>query len=306
MDYSGHAESQPAQLAGSYIAVATMGMFLWDVLINLSDEYHFVLKRRITFATIAYLCSRITTLAGLIGATLVLAAPIGRYCPILLKAILIGLPAFVASESLLLFFRLRAVYMDRKAVVRAFFISLLIIVGCSTLIPFVGQATQISPENRYCTVAKVNPALGEAMLIVPLVNHIAVFFAISFRLMPAQIWEESSCKRGSLSKVKAFFRTRNLPLISRTLVIDGQRYILAFILTTIIASVTMAIGSLPDIYRFVLITPHIAIENSMNCYLFRSIREKALTPGAQITESTVHFASCPQMRTEDSTIRSAV
>ncbi|KAI3608166.1 hypothetical protein WG66_006534 [Moniliophthora roreri] len=281
MDYSGRfatrAESdvhpQRAQLPGSYIAVATMGMFLWDFLTNLSSEYHYILKRRITIPTVVYLWSRANTLTGLIGATLFFAAPIGRFCSIFSKAILIGFPPFIASETLLLFFRIRAVYKERKVVVRAFFISVLITVGCSFLIPFVGEGFQISPENRYCT-ARFNPALAEAMLVIPLLNHIAVFFAISFGLIPAQIREESSSKRGFLSKMKVFFRPKNLPSISKTLFVDGQRYILVFILTTIFSIATMAIGHLPEIYR--------------------SIRIKFLATDVQVqasTESTVQFAS---------------
>ncbi|EEB90317.1 hypothetical protein MPER_11490 [Moniliophthora perniciosa FA553] len=285
----------PAELPGAYIAVATMGMFLWDILTNLSSEYQFVLKRRIGWPgwpALVYLWSRANTLAGLIGATLFFAAPIGRFCSIFSKAILIGFPPFVASETLVLFFRVRAVYMGRKRVVTAFLISLLITVGCSTLIPFVGEGFQISPENRYCT-ARMNPALGEAMLIIPLLNHISVFFAISFRLMPAHIFEESSSKRGFLSKARVFFRGKHLPSLSKTLLVDGQRYILVFILTTIATVVAMAIGHLPDIYRFILVAPHVAVENSMNCYLFRSVRIKVLTQNIQVqggTVSTAHFA----------------
>ncbi|KAI3608208.1 hypothetical protein WG66_006535 [Moniliophthora roreri] len=289
MDQSSRFESdvhpQPAQLPGSYIAVATMGC--------LDVDYDSGCMTR-------ECCIRAHTFVGLIGATLFFAAPIGRFCSIFSKAILIGFPPFIASETLLLFFRVRAVYIERKVVVRAFFISLLITIGCSFLIPFVGEGFQISPENRYCT-ARMNPALAEAMLIIPLLNHIAVFFAISFRLMPNQIWEQSSSKRGFLVKMKAFFRTKNLPSISKTLVVDGQRYILVFILTTIIVAATMATG-LPDIYRFVLVAPHVAIENSMNCYLFRSIRIKALTPEAQVAEST----GGPQMRTENSITLSTI
>ncbi|KAI3616958.1 hypothetical protein WG66_004368 [Moniliophthora roreri] len=315
MDHSGRfairAESDvhplPAELPGAYIAVATMGMFLWDILTNLSSEYHFVLKRKIGWPALVYLWSRLNiranTLAGLIGGTLFFAAPIGRFCSIFSKAILIGFPPFVASETLLLFFRVRAVYMGRKRVVTAFFISLLITVGCSTLIPFVGEGFQISPENRYCT-ARMNPALGEAMLIIPLLNHISVFFAISFRLMPAHIFEESSSKRGFLSKARVFFRGKHLPSLSKTLLVDGQRYILVFILTTIATVVAMAIGHLPDIYRFILVAPHVAIENSMNCYLFRSIRIKALTPDVQVTESTIHFHQTEN--SESATIRSTI
>ncbi|EEB93790.1 hypothetical protein MPER_07512, partial [Moniliophthora perniciosa FA553] len=169
MDHSGRfairtvpdVHPQPAQLLGSYIAVATMGMFLWDISTNLGNEYHYILKQKIKFPAVVYFWSRANAFAGLIGATLFFAAPIGRYCSIFSKAILIGFPPFIASETLLLFFRIRAVYKDQEVIVRAFFISLLITVGCSFLIPFVGEGFQISPENRYCT-ARFNPALSEA------------------------------------------------------------------------------------------------------------------------------------------------
>ncbi|KAK7056485.1 hypothetical protein VNI00_003040 [Paramarasmius palmivorus] len=277
-------QAQPDELLGSYIAVGTLAIFLWDVLTNLSSEYHLLFnKRKIGFPTIVYLWARVTTLVGLTLTALVFAAPIGKCCSIFTQIILAGFPSFIASESLLVFFRLRAVYMDRKGVIRAFLVSLIIVVGCSCSLPFVGEAHRIGSTNAYCT-ATLNTKLAEAMLIIPLINHIAVFLAISYQLMPKS--EISDSVKSSESIIKAISGNR-LHGLSRTLVIDGQKYILVFLITTTLAAVIIAIGDLPDTYRFVLVGLHIAIENSMNSYLFRSVRAKASS--TDVLGSTMNF-----------------
>ncbi|KAK7056486.1 hypothetical protein VNI00_003041 [Paramarasmius palmivorus] len=276
------AHAQPDKLLGAYLGVATLGMFLWDVLTNLSAEYHLLFKRKIGIPTLVYLWARANAVIGITLITLVF-------------------------ESLLLFFRLRAVYMDRKKVVYGFAVSLVIVTGCSCAIPFVAEAHPIGPTNAYCT-ATLNLRLAEAMLIVPLANHIAVFFAIAYQLIErSEITLETNRERTSsyASRLRKFFRGKRLRGISRTLVIDGQNYILyvsssssalhyadsrdprrVFLLTTAAATAMMAIGHLPDTYRCVLVAFHAAVENSMNCYLFRSVRAKDTTV---ITDSTINF-----------------
>jgi hypothetical protein len=73
----------------------------------------------------------------------------------------------------------------------------------------------------------MNAALAEAMLIIPLVNHLAVFFAISYRLAPRdETGPGEKRDRTLLYKVTALFRGKRLRGLTRTLFIDGQRYIL--------------------------------------------------------------------------------
>ncbi|KAK7056464.1 hypothetical protein VNI00_003019 [Paramarasmius palmivorus] len=218
-------QAQPDTLLGSYIAVALLGMFLWDVLTNLSSEYELLLKRKIGFPTLVYLWARINSIVGLTLIGIAFAAPIGKYCSIFIQISLAGLPPFIGSESLLLFFRLRAVYMDNKRVVRAFLVSLIVIVGCSLSLPFVGEAHQIGPTNAFCT-ATLNTKLAEAMLVIPLANHIAVFLAISYRLLPRPDETEArNSEQRTSSRLKSMFDGERLRGISRTLVIDGQNYI---------------------------------------------------------------------------------
>ncbi|ESK90828.1 hypothetical protein Moror_16534 [Moniliophthora roreri MCA 2997] len=282
-------DTSPPYPLGAYIVVGTLGMFLWEILINLGSEYKLLLKRRIGLPTIVYYWARINTFAGLVGAVLFFTVPLGRYCTTISKAILIGISPFVTSETLLLFFRLRAVYWENRRMVIGFFVSFLVVTGCSTLIPFAGAGYRIGPSNPYCT-ANMNARLAEAMLLIPLLNHIAVFIAISVRLSQLNSIKDfgSSPRKGLVFQVKAFWRGKHLPLLSKTVLQDGQIYILIFILTTIATSIMMAIGRLNVIYRFILIAPHAAIENSMNSYLFRSVRA-TLLPTQDVTTPTLHF-----------------
>ncbi|KAI3608148.1 hypothetical protein WG66_006488, partial [Moniliophthora roreri] len=151
----------PPHPIGSYIAVATLGMFLWDVLTNLRSEYRLVLKRRFGLLTVAYVWARVIALMFLIGLTIFLTFPLDRACSTVSTIFLSLLPTFVTAESLLLFFRVRAVYLEQRRVVVAFFIFFLIVVASSVSAPFSGAGFPADPTSPYCT-ALVNTPLSEA------------------------------------------------------------------------------------------------------------------------------------------------
>uniref|UniRef100_A0A0W0F198 DUF6533 domain-containing protein n=1 Tax=Moniliophthora roreri TaxID=221103 RepID=A0A0W0F198_MONRR len=238
----------PPHPIGSYIAVATLGMFLWDVLTNLRSEYRLVLKRRFGLLTVAYVWARVIALMFLIGLTIFLTFPLDRACSTVSTIFLSLLPTFVTAESLLLFFRVRAVYLEQRRVVVAFFIFFLIVVASSVSAPFSGAGFPADPTSPYCT-ALVNTPLSEALIVIPLINKISIFFAISCKLVPPRFKEEESvhwqkCLVLDL-RTWAFWRGKDLPMLSRTLWQDGQIYILIYILTTVVVLVPMSVANIP-------------------------------------------------------------
>ncbi|EEB95685.1 hypothetical protein MPER_05304, partial [Moniliophthora perniciosa FA553] len=202
---------------------------------------------------------------------------LGRHCSTIAKVVLSALPMFVTAEATLIFYRVRAVYLEQKRVVLVFLVGLLLIAGFSVTIPFAGSGFQTNPTNPYCT-ASMNVRLAEALVITPLVYSIFVFIAVSYKLMPPKSQTEQTLdQRHTLRDgVKAFWKTRNLPLVSRTFLQDGQIYILIFILTTLISLIPMTVKSIPVIYKFIFLSPHVAIENALNSYLLRSVRATML------------------------------
>ncbi|KAJ8075278.1 hypothetical protein PM082_019614 [Marasmius tenuissimus] len=256
-----------------YIIVSALTAFVWDVSLNLGHDYRLLLsgKTRIGWPTIVYITTRIATFGGLLMSCALFLAQ-SSHCNLILKILLGGFPVFVASETLLLFFRLRAVYLPDRAVVTWFFISLFVVSACSIAIPFAASSGNI-PGTEYCMIVTMNIPLAIALLLIPLVNHVAVFFAISYQLLGTSRFERVGTGRVRIRKF--WILGRHLPILSRTLIQDGQIYILTFIVTTLITVITMSIESLPDVFHFILIAPHLVIENCMNGYLFRHVREAA-------------------------------
>ena len=123
---------------------------------------------------------------------------------------------------MLFFFRLRAVYNRNQKVVVAFFVMWLGLVVSAVFIPLglVGRA--IGP-TAYCEemLAKDNNTVA-IVQTVPLVYDTLVFLAISWRLAHMAYVKPKG--------VRASFRTialgMNLPIFSRSLLIDGQAYYL--------------------------------------------------------------------------------
>ncbi|EEB99850.1 hypothetical protein MPER_00363, partial [Moniliophthora perniciosa FA553] len=112
-------------------------------------------------------------------------------------------------------------------VVTVFFLCFLIVMGCSTLAPFTATGHKVGPTNSYCTITKEDVRLGAGLLVIPLVNNIAIFVAITIKFMPANA-EESDASDGdtTISKIRRLLRGKHLPGLSRTLWQDGQKYIL--------------------------------------------------------------------------------
>ncbi|KAI3601018.1 hypothetical protein WG66_014886 [Moniliophthora roreri] len=283
-------------MMGNGVSVAEPEMFLWDFILHLGTEYRLLSRQKFRLPTIVYFLSRVSALFGLLSGTIFFTAPLDDYCSFLAKLMFGSLPPAITATSLLLFFRVSAVYTGNKRVVTAFFLYFLVVMGCSTLIPFTGIGEKVGPINPFCTIAKKDIRLVAAMLTIPLVNNIAIFIAVSVKLMPEE--ETENYSRDVMSKVQRFLRGKHLPGLSKTLFQDGQKYILTFIVITLITLAILSTRILPDIYGYIILAPHSAIENSVNCYLFRSVRASASRPD-QNMETNINFRTNPELETQD-------
>ena len=148
-------------------------------------------------------------------------------CHLLSQVLFGAFPAFVSSETLLLFFRVRAVFLDSPSVIRFFLVSFLGVTIFSAFIPLSLSGGNI-PGTDYCTITHLNRPLATALLVVPLANHITVFLAVSYRLLESfDINGRAENTRIWYSRTPKFCRVpRGFPLLTRTVVNDGQIYIL--------------------------------------------------------------------------------
>lgn len=125
----------------------------------------------------------------------------------------------LASNTLLFFFRVRAIY-DRNLYVTLFFGFLWLSVIAGALTTTQGIKVVELPPTTYCIGAGLQPYVGAA-IIIPLVNDTLVFLAISWRLMRNSHIEDSF-KNG----FRAFAFGKFMPAFSRGLLQDGQAYYL--------------------------------------------------------------------------------
>ena len=131
----------------------------------------------------------------------------------------------ISSTSLLFFWRVRAVYKDSRVVCGFFFFSWLA-VACACVLHtqltfFVLDVEAIQQTGR-CITAGNFSAFVIASSVVPMVNDLLIFCAISYRLMKmAEVRSPTPKKR-----LMAALFGHHLPAFSKTLLQDGQAYFL--------------------------------------------------------------------------------
>ncbi|KAL0570521.1 hypothetical protein V5O48_011445, partial [Marasmius crinis-equi] len=81
-----------------------------------------------------------------------------------------------------------------------------------------------------------------------------------------------------------------------------------FIITTLMTVFMLSVGrSLPAVIHFIVIAPHLAIENCMNGYLFRHVREAAERArlGTSIDTTSMAFTTHFSSHCEDDEMETA-
>jgi hypothetical protein len=126
----------------------------------------------------------------------------------------------IPSTTLLFFFRVRAMYLDNKYVVGAFAIMWLGVLGGCIAVTRNDEATRIEPTN-YCLSVSRRASSISAAVIIPLINDVLSFCAVTWRL--ARNAQVNPTFRTGL-KVMIF--GHYLPVFSKALLQDGQIYFL--------------------------------------------------------------------------------
>ncbi|PPR02808.1 hypothetical protein CVT26_009594 [Gymnopilus dilepis] len=250
-----------------YVSVGSLAIFVWDVLENLGDDYRLLTEYRITVTTCAYLSSRWSTLAYMLTNVVVYTAPIGN-CRNIGLATGWLYPLSMALTSLLFLIRVYAIYNRNKAVSSVFFVLWLGVIAGSSTIPFSTRATEIGP-TKYCfTDIKTVPPYLTASGVLTLAYDTCVYLAITWRLTR----DARSSRSRPSSRVLALINFGNIPIFSRALLRDGQKYYLTTTTVHLLSTIIFNIDSLPLPYRFILGLPSQAVMNIMACRVYRSTR----------------------------------
>ncbi|KAF8526222.1 hypothetical protein BU17DRAFT_40741 [Hysterangium stoloniferum] len=248
--------------ATRYLSIASLAVFIWDLLSNLPQDYRLLTGDKISPPTVTYFISRFSSLAHILATTVFHIVPVGPgWCHRLPRVIGWCWVVAIPSTSLLFFFRIRAVFDGRPWIIGFFALLWLANLGGSMTVPFALFGGNIPNTNR-CIPTSVKP-FSSAGIIVTAINDTLVFVAISWRII---------MDTALSGKLRSFFRGQSLPYISRELLRGGQQYYLITVGGNIFVMAMLLSPSTPPLLRDMFPVINMTLENSMACRVFRSIK----------------------------------
>ncbi|KAF5372173.1 hypothetical protein D9758_004996 [Tetrapyrgos nigripes] len=276
-----------------YVQVGALGMFIWDILMNLRGDYQIIVGPvphhasslagcnsnkmipRIGLPTVVYFISRLMTLGSQLSLTLFMIAPV----PCTPTTHIIGVTSHLsmASTTLLFFFRVSALYHSHPYIRAIFFSFWIITVGLTSVanLLYTDVATLSLPGMQtQCVPLKFQRIFALIPALAILLHDTLVFLAISYKLyMNAHLAESSSNARGLGSRTGAFFFPgKKLPAFSRALLKDGQvYYLISSLCSTAVVALLLA-PNVNDYYSLFLTPVEFAVLNSMACHVFRNVK----------------------------------
>ncbi|KAF7335963.1 hypothetical protein MSAN_02309700 [Mycena sanguinolenta] len=253
-----------------YLYAATLGAYVWDIGLNLGNDYPLLFKRRVRFPTIVYFLSRAFTLAFILVCFLAQVASV-KHC----NAIAIGFGiCFVLSQTataMLFFLRATAVWHPSQIAYVVFSVLWTAVLGAGITVPLGIRAAHVGPTIQ-CITTSV-PANVELSVIIPLINDTAIFLAINYRILAYTMAANSP-----IAHLQAFFGGTGRSALSRALLQSGQHFYLIAVVTHIVLLVLLKLPHLSPVYHTILTVPGFALINVMACQVFRRIKFGLISP----------------------------
>ncbi|KAF7336017.1 hypothetical protein MSAN_02315400 [Mycena sanguinolenta] len=240
-----------------YIYAATLGAYVWDIGLNLGNDYTLLFKHRVNSNS----NTLFVDLTSNISITAV--APVEN-CNALALTLSISATLTQISTAALFFLRVTAVWYPSKIVYVVFSILWMAVLGAGIIVPLRSRAVHIGP-----TLQCINTAVTaniEVSVIMPLINDTAVFLAINYRILAHTIVADSSTAR-----IRVFFGGTGLSSLTRALLQSGQHFYLIAAITHIILLVVLLGPQLTLVY-YMLSIPGLALINAMACLVFRKVK----------------------------------
>jgi hypothetical protein len=241
--------------------VATLGAFSWDIFTTVAQDWRLLTEFSFSLPTAVYFVSRLAAWGQIWCSVIFAVAPVGN-CQTLQYALGSLFAIAVPANSLLFFFRIRAVFDRQRWVVWCFGILWLCVLGGSLTIPFAIFGIHIGP-TQYCVNSLVK-SYASTGVVVSTVNDTLVFLAISWSILSRQRTE---------SRAKSFFKGgSNLPVVSHALLSGGQLYYFITIFVNLVTTIMLMTPSVPPVLRAICTVPNIGLENAMACRVFRDLK----------------------------------
>ncbi|KAF7335954.1 hypothetical protein MSAN_02308800 [Mycena sanguinolenta] len=201
-----------------YLFAATLGAYVWDIGLNLGNDYVLLFEHRVRFPTIVYFMSRAFTLAYIISCFVLQVAPV-KNCNALAVGLDICLVLSQTTTAMLFFIRVTAVWHPSRTAYVVFLVLWLAVPSAGITAPLGIRAAHIGPTTR-CTFTDIG-ANTEAAAIMPLINDTAVFLAINYRILAHTIVADSS-----MARLRVFLDGKGLSTLSQALLRSGQHFYL--------------------------------------------------------------------------------
>ncbi|KAJ6454673.1 hypothetical protein C8R45DRAFT_1111912 [Mycena sanguinolenta] len=265
-----------------YLFAATLGAYVWDIGLNLGNDYALLFKHRVYLPTIVYFMSRAFTLAFILTSLIFQVAPV-KNCNALAVGLAICLVLSQTSTAMLFFLRAAAVWYPNKIAYAVFSVLWIAVLGAGITAPLGAHAAHIGPTTQ-CVIA-APPTRTEIVVIMPLINDTVIFLAISYRIVAHTIAANSSRAR-----LRVFLGGQGLSTLSQALLQTGQHFYLIVVVTHIVLLVLLNLSHLSPAYRAMLAVPGITLINAMACLVFRRIKfGLRTTAGTSTTGRTMDF-----------------
>ncbi|PPQ81063.1 hypothetical protein CVT24_008676, partial [Panaeolus cyanescens] len=173
-------------------------------------------------------------------------------------------PIAVTAASLLIFFRLKAVFSDSPRIITFFGFIWLCLVASTIAYPFGPTGMHIGP-TRYCSVEA--PRFGVAPIMISLVYDTLTLFAVSWKLM-MNTHVEADIKAGVIRMWTGDY----LSAFSKALLQDTQLYYIVTLPFNVVSAVLFCAEFVPPTLRVMTLVPTNVVINIMACRVFRDTK----------------------------------
>ncbi|KAJ6489035.1 hypothetical protein C8R45DRAFT_1143477 [Mycena sanguinolenta] len=253
-----------------YLYAAALGAYVWDIGLNLGNDYTLLFKHRVRLPTIVYFLSRAFTLAFILSCFVYQVALL-KNCNVLAIASSVCAVFSQTATATLFFIRVTAVWYPSKIAYAMFSILWLAVLGAGITVPLGVRGAHIRPTMQCITTAI--PANVEAAAIIPLVNDTAIFLAINYRILAHTMVTDSV-----MARFRAFFGGGGLSSLSRALLQSGQHFYLIAVAANLALLTAIKLPQFPPVYHGMLAIPAYALINAMACLVFRRIKFGLISP----------------------------
>lgn len=173
-------------------------------------------------------------------------------------------------NTLLFFFRIRAVFFGKRLVIGFFALMWLAILALSFLAPFSLDGVPLG-DSKYCTTTRVKDDVSTGIVLTA-VNDTLVFLAITVQLLVInhRSWGSRT------AWIRVFFTGEGMGRISLILLQTGQLYYLVTVGFTITTAVLILTPSVPTSYSNIMIPVSACITNMMTTRVYRQLKQGLL------------------------------